>query len=573
MINIEDDDINKKSKIKINSNKYIKIKLEKEIIHNILKNNGKIEINLTSKQNSLETTYTFKNETKNNYFYHCTKRPRCKGRLKFNKSDLNVYIINPCKNPEIHAELSYEKFCDLIKINKCNLIDFKIKKNQVNLFEFLLIQHSNYDKGNIIDEFRKYTKNEILLNNKEISRIKCKILGKLKNISMIECIEKIKCTDFELEIMAEDIKYNIKINNKMIERNEKIIIFGNKQRLELMNNSDYFEYFCDITFKIIPKQYRPYKLLTIATLDNKKNKTILIGFVLFKYKDYKSFIKIFEYLNGNYNFDPLILHSDYENGINLALKKAKFFKNKIIHIKCFFHFIKSIREKLKNISNNKIYLNRDYYVILKNIELLCFINESKFEGYKKLILDKLKSLNIDISFIEYLNSYWFRKDIKEFNYSSFIEKYKENDKALQKLYITNNIIESLNSKINSYALTSNPNKINFINSMKNIIINDTIKLSEYKRYDFITKSLLLLIEKENLNNSFKWFSYDIFKKYLKLILDENKEIDNIDNYIKIVEMEYNNNIDKMNEKTNYGLNITINNSINNLNESNIIKII
>ena len=88
---------------------------------------------------------------------------------------------------------------------------------------------------------------------------------------MIECIEKIKCTDFELEIMAEDIKYNIKINNKMIERNEKIIIFGNKQRLELMNNSDYFEYFCDITFKIIPKQYRPYKLLTIATLDNKKN--------------------------------------------------------------------------------------------------------------------------------------------------------------------------------------------------------------------------------------------------------------------------------------------------------------
>ncbi len=77
------------------------------------------------------------------------------------------------------------------------------------------------------------------------------------------------------------------------------------------------------------------------------------------------------------------------------------------------------------------------------------MNESKFEGYKKFILDKLKSLNIDISFIEYLNSYWFRKDIKEFNYSSFIEKYKENDKALQKLYITNNIIESLNSKINT----------------------------------------------------------------------------------------------------------------------------
>ena len=54
--------------------------------------------------------------------------------------------------------------------------------------------------------------------------------------------------------------------------------------------------------------------------------------------DSVSFLKIFEYLNNTFNFNPLILHSDYENGIDLALKKSKFFKNSVIHIKCFFSF-------------------------------------------------------------------------------------------------------------------------------------------------------------------------------------------------------------------------------------------
>ena len=40
--------------------------------------------------------------------------------------------------------------------------------------------------------------------------------------------------------------------------------------------------------------------------------------------DSVSFLKIFEYLNNNFNFNPLILHSDYEKGVDLALKK-KFF--------------------------------------------------------------------------------------------------------------------------------------------------------------------------------------------------------------------------------------------------------
>ena len=50
--------------------------------------------------------------------------------------------------------------------------------------------------------------------------------------------------------------------------------------------------------------------------------------------------------------------------------------------------------------------------------------------------------------------------------------------------------------------------------------------SQITRYDYKTKSLLLLIEKENLNNNFKWVELEIFQKYLEIIT--NKKYNEID---------------------------------------------
>lgn len=288
------------------------------------------------------------------------KTPKCNGKAKFIIKKLQFYITNPCTKSDIHNSLSKDKFNILMKSNKYNLIDFSIKKNQLNLIEFIFKQNNNLFKINLLEEFRKYTNKEILINSKEISRIKCNIIGKLEGLTLLDCIEQLKSPDYELEIMSEDVKYEIKLNNKYIIRKEKIIVYGIKERLNLMSSVNYKEFFIDITFKIIPKIFRPYKLLSIATIDFNNNKSLLIGFILFLYKDYKSFIKIFEYLNSNFNFNPLIIHSDYELGIDLALKESNFFKNEIIHIKCFFHFVKSLREKLiKSNINNKKYLKKE----------------------------------------------------------------------------------------------------------------------------------------------------------------------------------------------------------------------
>ena len=62
-----------------------------------------------------------------------------------------------------------------------------------------------------------------------------------------------------------DIKYNFKkSNNIIIERNQRIIIFGLNENLKLLNSEFITEFFVNSTFKIIPSEYRPYKLFLIV---------------------------------------------------------------------------------------------------------------------------------------------------------------------------------------------------------------------------------------------------------------------------------------------------------------------
>ena len=58
--------------------------------------------------------------------------------------------------------------------------------------------------------------------------------------------------------MSADINYTIKLknNSELIERTEKIIVFGNENILKLLNDEKFTEYFIDFTYKIIPKKFK-----------------------------------------------------------------------------------------------------------------------------------------------------------------------------------------------------------------------------------------------------------------------------------------------------------------------------
>ena len=93
--------------------------------------------------------------------------------------------------------------------------------------------------------------------------------------------------------------------------------------------------------------------MTICSLDEKDNKPILVCLIFFKYMDSESYINIFNFLYEWYKFEPLIIHSDFENELYKAINNIKFVKKKILHIKCLFHFSNNISQKLKSLGLRK----------------------------------------------------------------------------------------------------------------------------------------------------------------------------------------------------------------------------
>ena len=89
---------------------------------------------------------------------------------------------------------------------------------------------------------------------------------------------------------------------------------------------------------------------------------------------------------------------------------------------------------------------------------------------------------------------------------------------LKSFYVTNNIAESLHSKINKYLAKKSTSPENFVVAMKKIFINNNIKNNNMKRYDIKTWALIQIIRDLDLNNEHKWVKYINFKIYEKQII-------------------------------------------------------
>ena len=72
---------------------------------------------------------------------------------------------------------------------------------------------------------------------------------------------------------------------------------------------------------------------------------------------------------------------------------------------------------------------------------------------------------------------------------------------------------------------------NFIKSLSKFINNEDFKEKKYKRNDYNTKSLILMINELNLNSNLHRISYDEFIKYQKICINENNSFNKIIEYI------------------------------------------
>ena len=327
----------------------------------------------------IDIKYTFQSYSKNYIFYKCTKRPECNGRAKLNLKNKDFSIIEKCNKEIKHDNVPFELFFEKYKNKKFDNINFENKKYHRYYIKSMIKTNEFTDIPNAIKAFKKDTGYLLLLKKDEINVLKSQLTDNFNNLDLLGLINQIKDISYELEYKTIDIKYAYKNKNKTEEREEKIIAFGTKETLKNLDKNNNKEFFIDSTFRIIPNKYKPYKLLTISTYNQKDNLVKFCCFIAYKFQDIISYERIIGFLKEHYNFFPTIIHTDYEFALYKAFDNKNLYEKGVIHIFCYFHYIKAIKEKMKSLKLIKKLLDIKSYEILKNIEIISFIKEEKLK--------------------------------------------------------------------------------------------------------------------------------------------------------------------------------------------------
>ena len=78
----------------------------------------------------------------------------------------------------------------------------------------------------------------------------------------------ISYNELKVNVKSVDIFYYYKIKiDKIIKREEKVIIITNNEMEKRLKYINYWNFFMDVTYKIIPKSQKNYNLLTITGIE------------------------------------------------------------------------------------------------------------------------------------------------------------------------------------------------------------------------------------------------------------------------------------------------------------------
>ena len=157
------------------------------------------------------------------------------------------------------------------------------------------------------------------------------------------------------------------------------------------------------------------------------------------------------YLYENFQFLPKLFMTDFEGAMISAIKTNSYTKDNTIHLKCLFHYSQMIARRLKSAGFFKKKLNKKAVEIIRNLELLVFLDKKNIIDFESIIIKEISKIKNSSKFINYLKTYIFKIINNGYNYSKIINEYLEgNNHSIEKLYLTNNICESINAKLNYY---------------------------------------------------------------------------------------------------------------------------
>ena len=148
-----------------------------------------------------------------------------------------------------------------------------------------------------------------------------------------------------------------------------------------LSNKDNKQFFLDVTYKIIPFKYHPYKLMTIKAFNCQTKNTKLCILIAIKYEDENSFYYTLKYLKDFFNFNPEIINIDFSQSLYNAIKLKSLFDKNIKVITFFFHYSQSVIRKMKNLKIINQNLSKKGFTILLNIQILSFLKPELFKKY------------------------------------------------------------------------------------------------------------------------------------------------------------------------------------------------
>ena len=165
-------------------------------------------------------------------------------------------------------------------------------------------------------------------------------------------------------------------------------------------------------------------------------------------------------------------------------------------MKLFLLFFIKYKKKIKKLKISNKKFNRKAIEILRNVELLCFMKPRNINKFADILKLNLNSKEKYKELYEYINEYYIKKNPKLFNFSFIIDYSKNNNKEnyLKKLYLTNNIEESIHSKIDFYLQKTSTSNNTLINTIEQIFINNQFKKEDIIRYDYVTQTLIAMID-------------------------------------------------------------------------------
>ena len=192
------------------------------------------------------------------------------------------------------------------------------------------------------------------------------------------------------------------------------------------------------------------------------------------------------------------------------------------------------------------------------MEILCFINENKVDEYFEFLKKNISINEKENKFMTYYEKTWLKKYKKMFNYGNLIyyihksknlfiikkgDKYSKNNlvskfKSLEKVYFTNNVCESIHGQIAKYIQNRNVSKSLFKDTIIYILNKRFLNFSKIVRRDFVTRSLIILIEKQNLNENPLFINFKELKQKIEntiAIMTGKIDINSIDELLNSME--------------------------------------